>query len=350
MGYCFMHIEKIKSFGKMASAYKHNLRVMQPANADPNKADLNDELIPLDGQTYKNKWDERVNDAYATGAMTKNLRSDAVLGLEVLLTFSKSDIENVDIEKWKKDNIEWLNKTFNIPGSAHNNVVSAMYHGDENGNVHIHAFVVPMDDKGKLNASYFIGSPMKMKKMQNEYAAEMKKDHGLQRGLEGSVAKHEDIKKFYTKLNQTFDVSQVPKPEPEEEIELYYGRVCKYVQDCNMVNFQKEKQIERTVVELQTDFQQELSGYRKEKKELRKKEKKLKELLGNAKKYGKENDLSPNELEKRLKAFAALQNGLKNMKDQDHAEELRKEINGLIQTQRNREKSLEKEYEQKWDI
>ena len=38
------------------------------------------------------------------------------------------------------------------------------------------------------------------------------------------------------------------------------------------------------------------------------------------------------------------------MKDQDHAEELRKEINGLIQTQRNREKSLEKEYEQKWDI
>ena len=186
--------------------------------------------------------------------------------------------------------------------------------------------------------------------MQNEYAAEMKKDHGLQRGLEGSVAKHEDIKKFYTKLNQTFDVSQVPKPEPEEEIELYYGRVCKYVQDCNMANFQKEKQIERTVVELQTDFQQELSGYRKEKKELRKKEKKLKELLGNAKKYGKENDLSPNELEKRLKAFAALQNGLKNMKDQDHAEELRKEINGLIQTQRNREKSLEKEYEQKWDI
>ena len=60
--------------------------------------------------------------------------------------------------------------------------------------------------------------------------------------------------------------------------------------------------------------------------------------------------MSPNELEKRLKAFAALQNGLKNMKDQDHAEELRKEINGLIQTQRNREKSLEKEYEQKWDI
>ena len=60
--------------------------------------------------------------------------------------------------------------------------------------------------------------------------------------------------------------------------------------------------------------------------------------------------MSPNELEKRLKAFAALQNGLKNMKDQDHAEELRKEINRLIQTQRNREKSLEKEYEQKWDI
>ena len=350
MGYSFCHIEKIKSFGKMLSSYRHNLRVYQPANADPDRANLNDELISLNGKSYRDAWDEIVKEAYAAGDMKTKLRKDAVLGLEVLLTFSKSDFEKIDIEEWKKDNIEWLNKTFNPPGTERNNVVSAMYHGDENGNVHIHAFVVPMDDKNKLNASYYIGSPQKLKILQKDYSHVMKEKHNLKRGLEGSVAKHEDIKKFYTKLNQTFDISNVPKPEPEEEIELYYGRVCQYVKDCNMTNLQKEKEIERHIVEIQTGFNQELQDYQKEKREMRKKEKRMKELLGKAKEYGKEHDLSPNELEKRLKAFDALQNGLKHMDDKKHADELRAEINSIIHKEREREKALEKEYEANWDI
>lgn len=350
MGYCFCHIEKIKSFGKMTSTYRHNLRVYQPANADPDKAELNDELVSLNGKSYRDVWDEMIKDSYAKGDMKTKLRGDAVLGLEVLLTFSKSDFEKVNIEEWKKDNVEWLNKMFNVPGSTRNNVISAMYHGDENGNVHIHAFVVPMDDKNRLNASYYIGSPQKMKNLQKDYAIAMKEKHNLKRGLEGSIAKHEDIKKFYTKLNQTFDVSKVPKPEPEEELDIYYGRVCQYVQDCNMTNLQKEKETERHIVEMQTEFNQELLDYQKKKKEMRKKEKRMKELLGKAKEYGKEHDLSPNELEKRLKAFDALQNGLKRMDDQEHANELRAEINSIIHKEREREKALDKEYEESWDI
>lgn len=349
MGYCFMHFEKVKSFARMTNLWKHNLRIAQPANADPDKADLNEELIALDGATYREKWQKLIDEAYEKGTMNKHIRKDAVLGLEVVLTFSKSNLEQIDIEQWKKDNVEWLKKAFNVPGSDRNNVISAVYHGDESGNVHIHAFVVPIDDKGHLNAGYYTAGRRRCREMQSSYAKVMAR-HGLKRGLEGSVAKHEDIKKFYTELNQTFDIEKVPKPEPEEELEIYYGRVCKYVQECNMTDLQKEKQFERAAIEMQTSFNQELVDYRKKKREMRKKEKFIKELLGNAKEYGKKEHLSPNELEKRLKAFAALDNGLKHMEDQAHAQELREEMNAIIKEERQKEKTLDKEYEQTWDI
>lgn len=68
-----------------------------------------------------------------------------------MLTFGNEAKGNVDIEAWCKDNIEWLEKHF---GGA-DNVVSAILHLDER-TPHIHAIVISLDEKGKLNYTKYL--------------------------------------------------------------------------------------------------------------------------------------------------------------------------------------------------
>lgn len=65
-----------------------------------------------------------------------------------------------------------------------------------------------------------------MRDLQTSYANAMKK-HGLQRGLEGSSAKHQDIKKFYTRLNQRMEI---PMPKEHETAFEYRTRITEFVQ------------------------------------------------------------------------------------------------------------------------
>lgn len=67
--------------------------------------------------------------------------------------------------------------------------------------------VKPIDNKGKLNCSYFVGSKERLTKLQTDYADAMS-CFGLQRGVAGSKAKHETIAKYYNKLNHLEELEQ----------------------------------------------------------------------------------------------------------------------------------------------
>ena len=56
-----------------------------------------------------------------------------------------------------------------------------------------------------------------MSEHQTTYAKYMQ-SFGLKRGLKGSQAKHEDIKRFYAELNQA--MNRVPERLPEESVEM----------------------------------------------------------------------------------------------------------------------------------
>ena len=64
------------------------------------------------------------------------------------------------------------------------------------------AYVVPIDDKGKLNARHFLGGRENLRNMQTDFAKNVGADFGLERGVEGSPAKHERVKKFYGNLEK----------------------------------------------------------------------------------------------------------------------------------------------------
>lgn len=218
MGYCFVTAEKIKSLGTLTSKYMHNYRKVTVENADPNLDHLNEELValPLDKfgkqTTYKDFFKERIEslDYYKN----HKIRHDQVYAMEVVSTFSRE--EDIDIEAWKKKNVEWLQKTFNQAGDGRNNIASVVFHADEPGNVHCHAIVIPIDPRGRLNAKHYTGGYKIMREMQNSYAEDMK-EFGLERGLEGGQAKHKDIRKYYADLNRALEIPEVMPFETAEE-------------------------------------------------------------------------------------------------------------------------------------
>ena len=92
---------------------------------------------------------------------------------------------------------------------------------------HLVAYVVPIDQKGKLNCKEFLGGRAKLNKMQTDFANQVK-DLGLTRGKEGSKSRHTSIKEYYHDINNARDFSikaETPKPELLESKARYGEKV-----------------------------------------------------------------------------------------------------------------------------
>lgn len=261
MGKCFMTIEKIKTDASLAGKYRHNYRKIDVPNADPELSHLNEELVSLENKTYREKFHERIKElGYGDD---KKLRSNAVYGFEVVMTFSREDREHIDLEKWKEDNVKWLREAFNAnPEKYGDNVVSVMYHADEPGNVHLHAFVIPIDDKGRLNARYYVGNARKLTALQNSYAKEMKK-HNLERGVEHTKATHKAIKRMYAALNMALK-KDLPKPLEKETAEEYYNRANEVYKNSVLKNYALEDKYNRLKLDQEQRIRNEVSKAKKE--------------------------------------------------------------------------------------
>lgn len=226
--YCVCSIEKSKNRSQLEGKFAHNMRLHEVKNADPDKRGLNEILVgdpsvsnvfamtTEEAMTlYKEKklktFVEQTEDTkkmveQATG---RKVRKDAVLAVEVVLTYSSAAEDGMDIEKWKQANVEWLKSYF-----GEENIMSAVFHGDETQN-HIHAMVQPVDretGEPKFNAKKWLGGRTLMSKIQTSYGEAMK-EFGLRRGEERSRAKHQDLQTFYKALN---NVVRQKLPERQE--------------------------------------------------------------------------------------------------------------------------------------
>lgn len=229
MGYAIIGVNKINSLAKLNAASEHNSRQVDVPNADKDMAYKNDELVLTNGKSYGELYRERISSLEYY--KDHKPRSNAVIALEVRLSFSHEDSEKIDIEKWKKDNVEWLRGYFNRnPLTYGDNIINVTYHGDES-TPHIHAIVVPIDERGRLNSSAYIDGPASLRRLQTEYAAFMKERHGLERGAEYSVARHEQIKSFYTALATAMKERSAPEIQPGDTLETYKKRVDEYAKE-----------------------------------------------------------------------------------------------------------------------
>lgn len=205
MSFAILRVEKIKTQGAIASIGKHNERERETPNADYNITPENKTLVGDDSLSYLEAWQEKTKDL--------KIRSNAVLALEVVLTYSpEAKIQqSQNFEAWQAKNIQFLKDTF-----GEDNILKAKLHIDET-TPHIHAVIVPIDDKGKLNARAFTGGREKLRDMQTNYAEYMQ-DFKLNRGIENSRAEHIPLKKFYGAMQYNKITQEITAEEVQPKI------------------------------------------------------------------------------------------------------------------------------------
>lgn len=217
--FAILRTEKLKTFGNIGGSLAHNFRDIETPNADADRTIKNSHSL---------KSSAEVMDAIQLRLPEKR-RSDAVLCIEHLITASPTwsgwgtEKENEFFENSKK----WLEKQY---GSK--NVVAVSIHRDET-TPHLIAYVVPLDEAtGKLNAKKWLGGRAKMSQMQSDFADQVR-SLGLERGVEGSKAKHTKIKEYYAKVNQDEVEIQrnvfLPDAEYDEDKYMYAERCVKSV-------------------------------------------------------------------------------------------------------------------------
>ena len=110
-------------------------------------------------------------------------------------------------------------------------------HGDEAGNWHCHAMIVPIDERGHLNAQRFVNGSRALSRLQDDYARHME-PMNLARGLRGSTARHQDIRKFYSEIN---DKMIVADPHPGESAIEFRERILEDYQKAQAASLKREK-------------------------------------------------------------------------------------------------------------
>ena len=220
MAYSILRMEKVHSMGGLQTRHEHNFRDIKLIHVDENASYRNEELINFSGLDYKELWYRRMKDIeLETGAPVKHTKA-SVLAYEFVVTFTH-DAE-IDIDAWKKANVKWFCDTF-----GEKNVLSMQYHDDE-ATPHIHAVVIPIDERNHLCAKSFTGGRAKMRAMQTSYGNAMS-EVGLQRGETFSRSKHADLGKFYSEINKAAN-EHAPQMIPGERVDDYVQRINEYVQ------------------------------------------------------------------------------------------------------------------------
>lgn len=206
MPQAIIRIAKIKTKGAAQGKTKHNYRLMDTPNADPERtATLNQELVNTDRLDYWSLAEARIKEGIAKTARGKprTVREDQVRAVEIVLTASPDwfkrgedrQAEDVRGSQWVADNLDFLKNKY-----GEKNVVSFTLHQDET-TPHIHAVVIPLTEKGRLSADTLF-NPETLTQLQTDYAQAMA-PHGLERGVEGSRRQHQDMKQVYGRQEQT---------------------------------------------------------------------------------------------------------------------------------------------------
>lgn len=202
MNLCILRAEKLSTFGSIAGSAKHTFREISTPNADPARTHLN--------------WTAGATSAAAVCAAVKarlpeKRRKDAVLAIEYLITASP---EFFKTKPWKTQR-EYFNAAIAWLKERHGgeNVVCLNLQLDETS-PHLVAYCVPITKDGRLSAKDFLGGCKILSAMQTDFADRVGKKVGLERGIEGSKAKHTTAKQYAEALNKAPSLAPPPKPDP----------------------------------------------------------------------------------------------------------------------------------------
>lgn len=221
----------------------HIERTITPANADSRRTHLNRELVAFPDKVQNRT--EAISHRIATAGIKRKIGDNQCRFIAVMLSGSPEQMKRLEAEgkldDWCKDNLIWLRDTF-----GEQNLVSAVLHRDET-TPHIHATIVPIvqGERRKAKQSEQDGKRKyrkknpemvrlcaddvmardRLKHYQDTYARAMNK-YGLQRGVDGSKAKHISTAQYYKNLvAQGNEVIEKARQDIRDNIRKYFP-VC----------------------------------------------------------------------------------------------------------------------------
>ena len=228
MGFVVLHMEK--AHGSDSGTTAHIERFIIPKNADPTRTHLNRRLIEYpDGVKDRSAAIQR---RLEEAGLTRKVGSNQVRAIRINVSATHEDMERIQREgrlnEWCADNLRYFADTF-----GKENIVAAHLHMDEK-TPHMHVTLVPIvkgerkrrkreeqakkryrkkpADSVRLCADDIM-SRLKLKSYQDSYAAAMAK-YGLQRGIDGSEARHVSTQQYYR------DIKRQTKELKAEVVEL----------------------------------------------------------------------------------------------------------------------------------
>lgn len=220
MAYAILGVSKLKTHRDIISSENHSYRKVQVKNADPTRRHLNRTLIGA-SDNVSHHIESRISE------VTDKRRKNGVMCIEHMLTASPEFFDGKSEEEilaWAQSSIMWLKQNY-----GERNLVHAVLHRDET-TPHVAAYVVP-ELNGKMNARGIMGNKQLMKDLHTKYAAAMK-PYGLIRGVEGSQATHQTLKRFYGRVNEVAAksskaVAQLGEPTPPPEHGILASRATR---------------------------------------------------------------------------------------------------------------------------
>lgn len=186
---------KLNSREDISGSVAHLMRWAHAANADPERTSLN--RIIIGSSNPLAEIDDMLDGVWC--------RDNSVRAIEVVISASREWWETAspeEAEQWIRANVQLLTEVFGAGKIAH-----LQLHMDER-TPHLSGYVIPVVN-GRLNAKAFLGGKQKMRELQDKAAAAV--SHlGIGRGVKGSQATHQSLKKFYAAVD-----SEVETPDAE---------------------------------------------------------------------------------------------------------------------------------------
>ena len=219
MGFVVLHMEK--AHGSDSGTTAHIERFIIPKNADPTRTHLNRKLIDYpDGVKDRSAASQR---RLEEAGLTRKIGSNQVRAIRINVSGTHEDMERIEkegrLDEWCADNLSYFADLF-----GKENIVAAHLHRDEE-TPHIHITLVPIvkgerkrrkreeqakkryrkkpTDTVRLCADDIM-TRLKLKSYQDTYAIAMAK-YGLQRGIDGSTARHKSTQQYYNETKKLAD-------------------------------------------------------------------------------------------------------------------------------------------------
>ena len=231
MGFVVLHMEK--AHGSDSGTTAHIERSIIPRNADPTRTHLNRKLIEYpDGVKDRSAAIQR---RLEEAGLTRKVGSNQVRAIRINVSATPEDMERIQregqLDEWCTDNLQFFADTF-----GKENIVAAHLHMDEK-TPHMHVTLVPIvkgerkrrkreeqakkryrkkpADSVRLCADDIM-SRLKLKSYQDSYAAAMVK-YGLQRGIDGSEARHVSTQQYYRDIKRQTEELKAEVVELQEQ-------------------------------------------------------------------------------------------------------------------------------------